>query len=146
MIMEYQKITNFLYNKFVQASKFSTKNWTEIKDNGRGMYNTSSQIKFDTTMLKSGLFDYNDAYKVVKGIITVAGQGADTAAIAADRNNKEVIIENYAQFTDCISEMNNTIVNNAKDLDVLMPMYNLIEDKENYLETSGSFWQYCNIT
>ena len=130
--MEYQKITNFLYNKFVQASKFSTKNWTEIKDNGRGMYNTISQIKFDTTMLKSGLFDYNDAYKGVKGIITVAGQGA--------------IIENYAQFTDCISEINNTIANNAKDLDVLMPMYNLTEDKENYLETSGSFWQYCNIT
>ena len=45
-------------------------------------------------------------------------------------------------FTDCISEINNAQLDNAKDLDVMMPMYNLIEYSDNYSKTSGSLWQY----
>ena len=92
-------------------------------------------------MLKSSLCDYSDVYILIKGIITVN----DTAAADTDANNtnKKVIFKNYAPFTNCISEINNTQVDNAKDLDTVMPMYNLIEYTDNYSKTSGSFWQYC---
>ena len=67
--MEYQKITNLLDNASNQPSKFRTKNWVEINDKSRGGYNVNSQIKFKTTMLKSSLCDYSDAYILVKGTI-----------------------------------------------------------------------------
>ena len=75
-------------------------------DESRGTYNANSQIKFKTTMLKSSLCDYSDAYIVVKGTITVN----NTAAADADANNtnKKVIFKNCAPFTNCISEINNT--------------------------------------
>ena len=57
-------------------------------------YNTNTQIKFQTTMIKSNLCDYSDAYILVKGSITFVGQGAHTAAIVNDRNNKNVILKN----------------------------------------------------
>ena len=69
--MEYQKIMNLLVNTPSQPSKFGTKNWVEINDDPCGTYNTKSQIKFKTTMLKSNLCDYSDAYIHVKGTITV---------------------------------------------------------------------------
>ena len=72
--MEYQKIANLLDdNKSNQPSKFRTKNWVEINDESRGTYNVNSQIKFKTTMLKSNLCDYSDAYILVKGTITITG-------------------------------------------------------------------------
>ena len=79
--MEYQKIANLLNdNKSNQPSKFRTKNWVEINDESRGTYNVSSQIKFKTTILKSSLCDYSDAYILVKGTFTIAGAGDDPAA------------------------------------------------------------------
>ena len=69
--MEYKKITNFLDNASNQLSKFRTKNWVETNDESRGGYKVNSQIKFKTTMLKSGLCDYSDSYILVKGTITV---------------------------------------------------------------------------
>ena len=87
--MEYQKIANFLDdNKSNQPSKFRTKNWVEINDESRGTYNVNSQIKFKTTMLKSSLCDYSDAYILVKGIITITGAGDDAAARQADKEIK----------------------------------------------------------
>ena len=56
---------------------------------------------------------------------------------------KKVMFKNYAPFTNCISKINNTQVDNAKDIDIVMPMYNLIEYSDNYSKTSGSLWQYC---
>ena len=70
--MEYQKIINLLDNRPNQPSKFRTKNWIEINDDARRTYNTNSQIKFKTSMLKSSLCDYSDAYILVSGNITVA--------------------------------------------------------------------------
>ena len=89
-------------------------------------------------MLKSSLCDYSDAYILIKENITVVGAGADDAAIATDRNNKQAIFKNCALFTVCITERNNTQVGNAKDLDVAMPMYNLIEYSNNYSKKSGN--------
>ena len=125
-----------------QPSKFKTKNWVEINDESRGRYNVNSQIKFKTTMLKSSLCDYSDAYILVKGTITIAGAGADAAARQADERDKGVIFKNCAPFTNCISEINNTQVDNAKDIDIVMPMYNLIVYSDNYAKTTESLWQY----
>ena len=87
-------------------------------------------------MLKSSLCDYSDAYILVKGIITVN----NTTAAGADANNtnKKVMFKNCAPFTNCISEINNAQVDNAKDIDIVMPMYNLIEYSDNYAKTSGT--------
>ena len=122
--MEYQKIANLIDDTTNQPSKFRTKNWVEIKDESRGTYNVNSQIKFKTTMLKSSLCDYSDAYILVKGIITITGAGADAATRHADERDKGVAFKNCAPFIKCISEINNTQVDNAKDIDIVMPMYN----------------------
>ena len=129
-----------LDNASNQPSKFKTKNLVEINDESRGVYNANSQIKFKTTMLKSSLCDYSDAYILVKGTITVDDTSA--AGAAANNTNKKVIFKNCAPFTNCISEINNTQVDNAKYIDIVMPMYNLIEYSDNYSKTSGSLWQY----
>ena len=140
--MEYQKIANLIGDTPNQPSKFRTRNWVEINDESRGAYNVNSQIKFKTTMLKSSLCDYSDAYILVKGTITIRGTGADAAARRADERCKGVAFKNCAPFTNCISEINNTQVDNAKYIDIVMPMYNLIEYSDNYAKTTGSLWQY----
>ena len=140
--MEYQKIANLTDDDTSnQPSKFRTRNWVEINDESRGAYNVNSQIKFKATMLKSSLCDYSDAYILVKGTISVNNTAAQGAA--ANNTNKKVIFKNCAPFTNCISEINNTQIDNAKDIDIVMPMYNLIEYSDNYAKTTGSFWQYC---
>ena len=139
--MEYQKIANLIDNTSNQPSKFKTRNWVEINDESRGAYNVSSQIKFKTTMLKSSLRDHSDAYILVKG--TISANNTAAAGAAANNTNKKVIFKNCAPFTNCISKINNTQVDNAKDIDLVMPMFNLIEYSDNYAKTTGSLWQYC---
>ena len=138
--MEYQKIANLIDDTSNQPSKFRTKNWVKINDESRGAYNVNSQIKFKTTMLKSSLCDYSYAYFLVKRRITINGRGADATARQADERDKGVAFKNCAPFTNCISEINNTQVDNAKDIDIVMPMYNLIEYSANYAKTTGSLW------
>ena len=139
--MEYQKIANLIDDTPNQPSKFRTRNWVEINDESRGAYNVNSQIKFKTTMLKSSLCDYSDAYILVKGTISVNNTAAAGAAV--NNTNKKVIFKNCAPFTNCINEINNTQIDNAEDIDIVMPMYNLIEYGDNYAKTTGSLWQYC---
>ena len=140
--MEYHKIANLIDdNTLNQPTKFRTRNWIKINDESRGTFNVNSQIKFKTTMLKSSLCDYSDAYILVKGTISVNNTAAQGAA--ANNTNKKVIFKNCAPFTNCISEINNTQIDNAKDIDIVMPMYNLIEYSDNYAKTTGSLWQYC---
>ena len=136
--MEYQKIVNLLDNALNQPSKFRTKNWVEINDESREIHAVNKQIKFKTSMLRSSLCDYSDAYILVKGNISVnntAGANAD-----ANNTNKKVIFKYCAPFTDCISKINNTQVDNAKDIDTVMPMYDLIEYSNNYSKISESLW------
>ena len=92
-------------------------------------------------MLRCSLCDYSDACILAKGNISAN----NTAAEGASANNaaKKVIFENYAPFTNCISKINNTQIDNAEYIDIVMPMYNLIEYNDNYPKTSGSLWQYC---
>ena len=106
------------------------------------MFNLNSDIRVKTTMLKSSLCDYIDAYILVKRRITITGSGAGAAARRADERDKGVILKNCAPFINCKSEINNTEIDNTKDIDIVMPMYNLIEYSDNYSKTSGSLWQY----
>ena len=92
-------------------------------------------------MLKSSLHKYSDAYRLSEETITVN----NLAVADANANNvgKKVIFKNCPPFTDCKSEIKNIEIDHAKDIDIVMPMYNLIEYSDNYSKTSGSIWQYC---
>ena len=87
-------------------------------------------------MQKSSLCDYSDAYILLRGNITVN----NTAVADGNANNttKKVIFKNFAAFTNCISAVDDTQIYNAKDIDIVMPMYNLIEYSDDYSKTSGS--------
>ena len=106
------------------------------------MYNTNSDIRFKTTMLKSSLGNYIDAYILVEGRITITGAAADAAARQTDERDRGVIFKNCAPFIKFKSEINNADIDNAKDIDIVMAVYNLIEYSDNYSKTSGSLWQY----
>ena len=109
-----------LDNTSNQPSKFRTKNWVETNDGSRGTYSVNRHINFKTETLSSSLCDYSDPYKVVKGNITVN----TTAAADADASNtNKKSFKNCAPFTECISKINNTQVDNATDIDIVMPMY-----------------------
>ena len=107
----------------------------------KGTY-TSNDIKFKTTMLRSNLCDYPDAYILVMGTITITGVGDVDAPKRLDERNKGVTFKNCAPFTKCICRINNTDIDNARDINTVMPMYNLIEYSDNYSKTSGGSWQY----
>ena len=102
-------------------------------------YKPNKQIRFKTSMLRSDLFDYSDVYIVVKGDITLTkrnGRGI------IDIRNKFLAFKNHAPFTNCISKINNVLIDNADELDVVMPMYNLLEYRKNYRKTTSSSWNY----
>ena len=92
-------------------------------------------------MLRSSLCYYSDAYILAKGNISVNNTAADGAA--TNNTNKKIIFKNCALFTNCTNKINNTQIDNAEYIDIVMPMYNLIEYSNNYSKTSGSLWQYC---
>ena len=138
--MEYEKIANLLKDGSNKPSNFKTRNWVEINDDVRRIYSPNKQIRFKTWMLRSSLCDYSDAYILLKGSMAVNNTAADGAA--ANNNNKKVIFKNCALFTNCISKIDNTQIDNAEYIDKVMPMYNLLEFSDNYSKTSGSLWQY----
>ena len=110
-------------------------------------------------MLRSDLCDFSDAYIVVKGNITVTKKtftadnneapnntAANVTATNTANNNafgeKKLVFKNNAPFISCISKINGVKIDNAEDLDVVMPMYNLLECSKNYRKTTGSLWNY----
>ena len=126
--MEYQKIENLLDSALNKPSKFRTRNQVEINDDIRGAYSPNKQIRFKTAILRSSLCDYSYAYILVKGNITINNiAGAGTAANNVDKKFK----------FNCLSKINNTQIVNAKYIDIVMPLYNLIEYSDNYSKTSG---------
>ena len=140
--MEYQKIANLIdRDASREPSKFKIINLVEINDESRGTYNVNSQIILKSTILKSGLCDYSDAYIHVKEAITVNNTAAADAN--ANNTNKKRIFKNCALFTNSIIEINNTQVDNAKDIDVIVPLYNLLKCSPAYAKTSSTLWQCC---
>ena len=94
-------------------------------------------------MLRSSLCNYRDTYILVNANVTVPNTAAAAAAAAANPNNrKNIIIKNCAPFTNFIREINNTQIGNAKNIDIVLLMYNLIEYGKNFSKTSGGLWQY----
>ena len=139
--MEYQKIANLLESTSDNPSKFRTRNWVEINDESRGNY-ANSELRFKTMMLRSNLWEYTDSYILVKGTITITGEGDNAGERHADERDKGVTFKSCAPFTKCISRINNTDIDNAHDINIVMLMYNLIEYSDNYSKTSGSLRQY----
>ena len=136
--MEYQKITNLLGATPNEAPRFITKKWIEVDDqlgNAEDRYKPSKQIRFKTSMLRSDLGDFGDAYIVVKGTITVTGT-------SNSRKNRPAAFKNNVPFISCISKINSTLIDNAEELDVAMPIYNLIEYSKNCRKTTDSLWNY----
>ena len=132
--MQHQKILN-LFNEAIYF-KFVTRKWNIVKNivnyQSNENYNVGNEIIYDTEVLKSNLCDYNDAYILVTGTITV------TAAPAI-----QVSFKSCASFTKCITKINGTTIDGAEDLDLVMLMYNLIECNSNYSETTGCLWFYA---
>ena len=133
--MEYQKITNLLGTTLDEIPRFITKKWVEVHDQSGSAddrYKPSKQIRFKTSMLRSDLCDFSDAYIVVEGDITLEGDND------ANKRNENLAFKNNAPFTNCISKTNGVKIDNAEDLDALMPMYNLLQYSKNYRKTTGS--------
>ena len=93
-------------------------------------------------MLRSNLCEYADADIHVKGTITITEGGDGAAARQADERDKGVKFKHCAPFTKCISRTNNTDIDTAQDIDIVIPIYYLIEYSDNYSKTSGCLWQY----
>ena len=125
--MEYKKIIKLVDDTPNQPTKFQAKHWVEINDESRVTCNTNSQIKFKTSMLRSSLCDYSDAHILVRGTITEA-----EVAVGGGNNNIQEVFKNCAPFTNYINEINNAQLDNAKNVDIVIPMYNLIEYSHNY--------------
>ena len=87
-------------------------------------------------MLRSDLCDFADAYILINGTITAAGNQP------RDRQNRPLILKNNAPFISCISKINNKLIEDAEDLDIVMSMYNLLEYSKNYRKTTGSLYNY----
>ena len=131
--METQKIVDLLNDSENGSLKFATKKWYINNDQNNGQYGrgneNDSAIKFETKVIKPNLCDYADAYILVTGDIKVA----DVAA------NTNVGFKNCAPFRRCVTPINDEHVETAENLDIIMPMYNLIEYSDNYADFSGSY-------
>ena len=134
--METRKIINLLNNSEKLNSKFATRKWYIINDQNNGQYGigneNDSTIKFETKFIKLNLCNYSEAYILVTGDTKVTG-------IAADTN---VAFKNCAPFTRCATHINDAHIETAENLEIIMPMYNLIEYSDNYADSSGSLYQF----
>ena len=137
--MEYQKITNLLDTTSDNVPRFITKKWVEVHDqsgSAEDRYKPSKQIRFKTSMLRSDVCDYGDVCIVVKGTITLTK--------VANRNfinvrNNFLAFKNNAPFTNCISKINNVLIDSAEYLDVVIPMYNLLDYSKKYKRSNRKF-------
>ena len=135
--MEFQKIANFLdtTSDDKDLPRFVAKKWIEVYDQPEKDYNLNKEIRIKTSMLRSDLCNFSDAYIVVQGTITVINPDGG-------KRNKAAAFKNNAPFINCISKTNGVQIDNAEDLDVVMLMYNLLEYSKNYRKTTGSMWNY----
>ena len=138
--MEYDKINNLLGSESENLSKFVTREYVRVNSLSN-TYNENKSIRFKTPMLRSDLCDYVDAYILINGTVTVNGivNGAENEI---NRRNRPLILKNNAPFVSFITKINNELIEDPENLDVVMPMYNLLEYSKNYRKTIGSFYNY----
>ena len=138
--MENQKIINLLNKDDIDSKHFATKKWYIINNESNINYgvdkntgaNNPDTLKYDTRVLKPSLCDYADAYVLADGTIRAKG------AVNATR----LALKNCAPFEKCNLEINDEHVDTAENLDIVMPMYNLIEYSDNYQDSSATLYQY----
>ena len=130
--METQKIVNLLNDNGNESSKFATRKLYIINDQSNGEYGEGSTIKFETKVIKSSLCNYSDAYILVTRNITTTG----------GNENTKVAFKNCAPLRRCVTDINDEHVKRAEDLDIIMPMYNLIEHSDNDADSSESLYQF----
>ena len=138
--MENQKIINLLDKIDTDSKHFATKKWYIINDENNTNYGVNKDtgadnpdtIKYDTRILKPNLCDYAEAYILIEGIIRAAAANANT----------RLALKNCAPFTNCNLEINDEHVDTAENLDITMPMYNLIEYSDNYQDSSATLYHY----
>ena len=135
--MEFQKTANFLKTTPDDKGlpRFVTKKWIKVYNQSEKNYNSNKEIRIKMSKLRSDLCHFSDACIVVKGNITVTDP--DNA-----KRDKSVAFKNNAPFINCISKIKGVQIGNAEDLDVVMPMYNLLEYSKNYIKAAGSLWIY----
>ena len=141
--MEYDKINNLLLsenNESQQLSKFVTREYVRV-NSLLDTYNENKSIRFKTAMSRSNLCDYSDVYILVKGTIAVNGvvNGAENDIV---RRNRPLILKKNALFVSCITRIHGELIEDAEDLDIVMPMYNLLEYSKSYRKTVGSLYNY----
>ena len=152
--MEYDKINNLLLSEDNESevskanemseklSKFVTREYVRVNSLSNA-YNENKSIRFKTPMLRSNLCDYSDTYILVKGTITVTAPGANNNANnIRDKRNRPLILKNNVPFVSCITRINGELIEDADDLDIVTPMYNLLEYSKNYRKTIGSLYNY----
>ena len=143
--MEYDKINSLLLsedNESKQLSKFVTREYVEVSSLSN-TYNENKSIRFKTPMLRSNLCDHSDAYILVKGTITVTAPGVNNNPNnIRDKRSRPLILKNNAPFVSCITRINGELIEDADDLDIVIPMYNLLEYSKNYRKTIGSLYNY----
>ena len=143
--MEYDKINNLLQSEDSESeklSKFVIIKYVKVNSLS-DTYNENKSIRFKTPMLRSDLCDYSDAYILVKGTITVIANGNNNNADNfRDKRNRPLILKNNAPSVSCITRINGELIEDADDLDIVMPMYNLLEYSKNYRKTIGLFYNY----
>ena len=140
--MEYQKITNLLGTTPNEMPRFSTKKWVEVHDqssDANDRYKPNKPITFKISILRSDLCDFSDAYIIIKGDATLTNA---TNRDFIDVRNRFLAFKNDAPFTNCISKINNVLIDNVEDLDNVIPMYHLLEYSKNYLKTTGTLQNY----
>ena len=133
--MEYDKINNLLGSEGKNLSKFVTGEYVRVNSLSN-TYNENKSIRFKTPMLRPDLCDYADTYILVNGTILVNGLNP------RGRQNRPLILKNNAPFVSCITRINGELIEDADDLDIVMPMYNLLEYSKNYRKTIGSLYNY----
>ena len=140
--MEYDKINNLLGSESEILSKFVTRDYVRVNSLSN-TYNENKSIRFNSPMLRSDLCDYADAYILVNGTITVTANGDNNNANnIRDKRTRPSISKNNAPFVSCITKINGELIDDAEDLDIEMPMYNLLEYSKNYRKTIGSLYNY----
>ena len=142
--MEYDKINNLLDSESENLSNFVTRQYTKVNSLSNA-YKENKSIRFKTPMLRSDLCDYSDAYILVKGIIIVVNGVVNGVENEILRRNRPLILKNNAPFVSCMTKINNEFIEDADDLDIVMPMYNLLEYSKNYRKTIGSLYNYYRV-
>ena len=120
--MEYDKINNLFGSESENLSKFVTIEYIRVNSLS---YNENKSIRFKTPVLRSDLYDYSDAYNLVNGTITVNGI-VNGAGNEINTRSRPLILKNNALFVSCITKINNELIEDTEDLDVVMPMCNLL--------------------